>query len=541
MAVHIEPIMKAQEDIAKTLGYVKNLVRGKATQIPMTQVIAYANRTLTEIKAKTRNMLLNLPSAMYSPSHSEKKRFLDLIFGIVGTAFGIANSVEIAKINTIIAKEIHRTDMLVDVVQLHGNHLHSLDVQINNSATALSAFVELNPAAFAQGLNHMIWKVTDVQTRLESAFEQAQLHRLSPQLFTNDVLESIKANIDETAERNGYISFVKHTTDLFQIPMSYVYQPGNQTISFILHIPLVKPEYLLDMHQYLPFPLSHNLSPNHSLTPAVGQNDILAYSGYETYKVVSQTDLAACHKMGGTYFCKGRNDLRTDIKDDCMGSLFLQLPKGVQTNCKFEIKPDKEQVFKLAYNKWTISTQKQYTTHQVCGNNRKPIVIGPGATITLKPGCRVRLEAHILTADSWEETETNPTYFSWAWNASEIFPDLAPNQFSSAMQSLRDYGLHIVDAADIAHHLKFNNFNDPAPKSISDLFDNPLHFVTIAIGFLVLIIVLYFGYQFCKGKIHDKLKATLPSAIAIHIPASAPPAYSHNNPQDSMPMVNLKY
>ena len=91
------------------------------------------------------------------------------------------------------------------------------------------------------------------------------------------------------------------------------------------------------MHQYLPFPLSHDLSPNHSVTPAVGQNDILAYSGYETYKIVTQSDLAACHKMGKTYFRKGRSDICTDIQETCLGALFLQQPKGIQRYYKFEI------------------------------------------------------------------------------------------------------------------------------------------------------------------------------------------------------------
>jgi len=106
----------------------------------------------------------------------------------------------------------------------------------------------------------------------------------------------------------------------------------------------------LNLNQYLPFPLTHSLSPNHSLTPSVGQNDILAYSVLDTFKILSQSDLASCHKMGEPIFARGG-----------------------------------------------------------------------------------------------------------------IFPDLEPQQFLQAMQSLNDYGLHIVDAAVIAHHLKFENFNDPTP------------------------------------------------------------------------------
>jgi len=66
------------------------------------------------------------------------------------------------------------------------------------------------------------------------------------------------------AQENNFVSNATKITDLFQIPLSYVYQPGNKTISLLLHVPLVKQEYFLNLNQYLPFPLTHNLSPNHS-------------------------------------------------------------------------------------------------------------------------------------------------------------------------------------------------------------------------------------------------------------------------------------
>jgi hypothetical protein len=139
--------------------------------------------------------------------------------------------------------------------------------------------------------------------------------------FPHDVLLKIKQKIDQTAQENGFISYVSKVTDLFQISLSYAYQPNNKTIALLL---LVPQEYLLNLNQYLPFPLTQNLSPNHSLMPSVGQNDILAYNGFDTFKIILQSDLASCHKMGETYFCKRRNDLRTDVTETCLGSLYLQ-------------------------------------------------------------------------------------------------------------------------------------------------------------------------------------------------------------------------
>jgi hypothetical protein len=141
-----------------------------------------------------------------------------------------------------------------------------------------------------------------VQIDIENGLEQAQLQRLSHSLFSNDVLGKVKEKIDQTAKDNGYTSVISKTTDLFQIPLSYVYQPGNKTIAFFSH---VKHEYLLSLNQYLPFPLSHDLSPNHSLTPSVGQNDILTYIYLKLSKLFHNRILLHVTKWGRPIFARG--------------------------------------------------------------------------------------------------------------------------------------------------------------------------------------------------------------------------------------------
>ncbi len=113
--------------------------------------------------------------------------------------------------------------MLVDIIQLHENHLYSLDIEMNNSANILKDFIKYNPAVSSQALTGMLLHVNEVQTKLKDCCDRAQLHRLSHQIFTNNVLESIKANIDEVAKHKGFLSFLKQTTDLFQILLSYIY------------------------------------------------------------------------------------------------------------------------------------------------------------------------------------------------------------------------------------------------------------------------------------------------------------------------------
>ncbi len=86
--------------------------------------------------------------------------------------------------------------------------------------------------------------------------EQAQNQKLSFSLFPHDVLLTIINKIKQTAADNGYISYVSKVTDLFQVPLSYVYQPNNKTIALLLHVPFVKQEYLLNMNSSKTFEIN---------------------------------------------------------------------------------------------------------------------------------------------------------------------------------------------------------------------------------------------------------------------------------------------
>jgi hypothetical protein len=76
----------------------------------------------------------------------------------------------------------------------------------------------------------MISSIQYVQKPIEAGLEQAQNQKLSYTLFPHDVLLKIKQKIDQTTHDNGFISNVSKVTDLFQIPLSYIYQPNNKTI-----------------------------------------------------------------------------------------------------------------------------------------------------------------------------------------------------------------------------------------------------------------------------------------------------------------------
>jgi len=121
------------------------------------------------------------------PYGSKKKSFLCLVLGITGTAFGMTNIIQITRINAIIAKNIHRTDMMVDVQQLHENHLYKLDNQIKNTGLILHEFQQYTPSKASSYLDNRIASIFNVLTFKETSLELAQNQKISHTLFPNDV------------------------------------------------------------------------------------------------------------------------------------------------------------------------------------------------------------------------------------------------------------------------------------------------------------------------------------------------------------------
>jgi hypothetical protein len=49
---------------------------------------------------------------------------------------------------------------------------------------------------------------------------------------------------------------VQKAADIFTMPLSYLYKLKEQRLEFIIHVPLTRPEQILDMYEYFPFPMT---------------------------------------------------------------------------------------------------------------------------------------------------------------------------------------------------------------------------------------------------------------------------------------------
>jgi hypothetical protein len=162
------------------------------------------------------------------------------------------------------------------------------------------------------------------------------------------------------------LSFLHEPSDIFLVETSYIYKPEDNTFVLTLHSPLVSPHNLMPLYEFIPLPIHFNISSNVSVMPEVGINNMIAVGHSKLYQKISSTDLQSCIKMGGTYFCKGRNILLTDLTNTCLGALYLANTKSIQQQCKFSISRAQEKIFCLDSNMYVVYSLGKISTNHVC-------------------------------------------------------------------------------------------------------------------------------------------------------------------------------
>jgi hypothetical protein len=90
--IFLQPVEDGLSRCGEVLHHMNNAIKGKATEAPIKDIIKFHNDTFHRVNFNYKNMLQNLPEAPFTPYGSRKKRFLDLLFGIAGTAFGVSQS-----------------------------------------------------------------------------------------------------------------------------------------------------------------------------------------------------------------------------------------------------------------------------------------------------------------------------------------------------------------------------------------------------------------------------------------------------------------
>jgi hypothetical protein len=147
----------------------------------------------------------------------------------------------------------------------------------------------------------------------ENVVKSAQHHWLAPGSLPHDVLDIILNHSLTVPKKCNLVPFINYTLELFQIEVSHLYNLVIMEFTIILWIPNANAN-LLDLFEFLPLSIHLNFSANASITPDVGQANLLTIRHTKSFQTISNSDLHSCFHLGDTFFCKGRKVMETSLK-----------------------------------------------------------------------------------------------------------------------------------------------------------------------------------------------------------------------------------
>ena len=113
--------------------------------------------------------------------------------------------------------------------------------------------------------------------------------------------------------------------------------------------------------------------------------------------LTTASDLQSCQNLWDTFFCTGRRVLQTDLKNSCLGALYLGSGEHVKNNCNFLITKAKEQIYEIGKNEWAVYSTGTISTNEFCNDGSiKPKQIRSGDHVKVQPGCQIRTMQHLI-------------------------------------------------------------------------------------------------------------------------------------------------
>ena len=321
----------------------------------------------------------------------------------------------------------------------------------------LSEYIEVHakrePEAIALSMNDQLDIIGERMDITVSAIQALHDRKLAVNLLSEHQLSSLFKTVSDTAHEEGYKLLPTQISDLFQIETSYVRRQDD--IILILHVPCINQNEMLTIYKHAPFPMPlpkqltyHDMTIKQAIFAdqlsdtdykdifnqsdlsfeAVEQalfvqdeHNLIAIGKDNAFKVISPIELASCIQKSHVYLCDKHHVLENDLRDSCLGSLYLRSEKGVQRNCKFEKRPVKEMVYQINDLEHLIYSPNPNVYTMNCKNGSRHVFhLEKTSKITIEENCVIQLEKHTIKSDSSINLNAAPLTYSWNWDPLEM-------------------------------------------------------------------------------------------------------------------------
>lgn len=456
-------------------------------------------KKLNQMEADFLNIIDNLPQQAQI-----SKRFIDILgLFLGGTALSMAtyNNQKISEINSQISKlqEAHNT--LVDITSIHNEHLKEIDIQLQKTEDFWREYFTVNPALMSTMVENYYSELNRVFHILKDTIASAIDRKLSISLLNPETVKAITQQIRKMATDQEAEVPLRQNIDLFHQEVSYLFDSKSLNLFIIVHIPTIKRNEVFKLQQYMPFPiLTTHVKPIiiTTLQDILATNldsQLLSKTSHQQpmFFATSMGELAACHKIGNNFYCKGRDVFHFSPDTWCLGALYNRNIKEVNTKCTYMEEYDREMVTKINQDTWGVYSPTMINRYAKCETQITGLTFSGFNLIRLPPGCQLDLMENSIRARSHVSHEIDSVMLiDWKLNATQ---DLWNDNQPEVLQQLDQYSKNLK-----GFHTKADQDLKTAKLDLAPLHIGAAWTGIIIIFILVSLLGMYLVYKKIKNR-----------------------------------------
>ena len=145
------------------------------------------------------------------------------------------------------------------------------------SSMIVMSLTKLHPnhSLILAAANNVVFIANNIVSKFLSTITQLQIQRLSPLLLEGSTIVKIFQYLQNLATSKNMELLISQSSDLFQIDVTYYFNPSSNELNIFIHAPMVKPSKLLQLYKFIKFPLTQTTGHNITMMPSMDQ-DLLA-------------------------------------------------------------------------------------------------------------------------------------------------------------------------------------------------------------------------------------------------------------------------
>ena len=457
--VHMTINISLLETHIKTLLSTLNHLHAETMQHQRPQVKARGHnfliQSISELKLVIQKFedyqkMTNLPQI----ETKRAKRFLGIILALTSLSVGLYNTAEIHHLQASLSDVVTRQHHITDILQEHEVSIHHIAHNIDEMKLQMKRTIGVIEDIDAkQAFMEMEIEVTKAMAEVHEMVnciikgtERLLMHRL-PLCFTNaSNLEVAHKRLTHDAIKRNLTPIQPHLAAYLEYETSFIIK--HKTLHIFVHVPLSDESQQLELLKFFSIPIQ--ISPTLHMQIDV-QQKFLAINRGGLHTPIENSEIEKCLKYNEIHFCEKPIILHKQLRDTCLGSIYMQNYTNLREKCPAIFFEMEESIEVFSSNIFTIYTATPQTIRITCkeGANQQHVAIKSHQQIKVEKGCKV--STNKFEFESGFDIAVDDEIQRWPtiWNLSDVLFD--------------------INAATLQDVIKRLNMIDSRPMQIKDI------------------------------------------------------------------------